>query len=609
MVSRPTVRARRISTATIAQSVVGALFLVAVDAAHAINIAVGPQEVIYTKSKRISSWPDGSLGPVPLGNGLYDFYGATGSNSIRTTGTLTTPGSNKKSVKIEGVPKKKFDYLAGGPIYRDPTTGTRIMLYHAEVGGKKKTDFHAYLGLAVATDASGLKFRDLGTIIDANARGPAEIGGGAFAVLDGYFNVYFKDWLADGSTSELAVARASLSDVVNNALAGQGTSFNKYYNGGWTEPGLGGKSSYLETSNAANAWTSVSYNDYLDQLVMVSSQWVPDGGDLYMAFSPDGINWSPRQAIAADPGEQFYPTIIGTGPDPTHSDQSFYVYYTDSKKGGWSRWKDAQLIRKAITIDPYNSSPVQPLGGPGDPGTPPPQTVNDWAFISGHQADFQGGTPSTGWKYAWNPKGKLGKSANYVPLLWSETAQAYNTTGAATQVPGKKSHHDDYLHLTADGGHPGDSKYLPMAGYTIQGDDGAGLYRIADSSILRTDSLLNIKKEDGLQVQVYVNDKQVGAALNVAAGLLTSFDRELGQLNIGDTVWVMISAMKHQTDDAFSNFDFSLQKWSPVVPNQLAAVMNFNSGLQMAAVPEPTSAVLLLAAMPFFLRRRTRRSM
>ena len=275
MVTRPTARARRIATQSFAKLVVVALFFVAVGAAQAIEISIGPQELIYTKSKRISTWPDGNLGPVALGNGLYEFYGANGSKPIRTIGTLTDPGSNKKSVKIEGVPKKQFDYLAGGPVYVDPTTGTKIMVYHAEVNGKKKTDFHAYLGLAVATDATGLRFRDLGTIIDANTRGPAEIGGGTFAVFDGYFNVYYKDWLADGSTAELAVARASVSDVINNALAGQGTTFNKYYNGGWTEPGLGGKSSYLETSNAANSWTAVSWNDYLNQLVMVSANGCP----------------------------------------------------------------------------------------------------------------------------------------------------------------------------------------------------------------------------------------------------------------------------------------------------------------------------------------------
>ena len=270
MVTRPTAPARRIASQTIAKSVVVALFFVAVGAAHAIEISIGPQELIYTKSKRISTWPDGNLGPIPLGNGMYDFYGAKGPKPIRTTGTLTDPGSNKKSVKITGVPKKQYDYLAGGPVYQDPTTGTRLMVYHAEVHGKKKSDFHAVLGLAVATDATGLNFRDLGMIIESQSPGRGEIGGGSFVVKDGYFNVYFKDWWADGTTSELAVARAPVSDLINNALNGQGTTFNKYYNGGWTEPGIGGKSSYRETSNAANSWMSVSYNDYLDQLVMVS---------------------------------------------------------------------------------------------------------------------------------------------------------------------------------------------------------------------------------------------------------------------------------------------------------------------------------------------------
>jgi len=583
-----------------------ALVVAAADFASAINIAVGPQELVYTKSQRISTWPDGNLGPVSLGNGMYEFYGASGSKPIRTIGTLDNPGANKKSVKINGVPKKAFDYLAGGPIYIDPATGTKLMIYHAEVHGKKKADFHAYLGLAVASDTTGLNFNDLGVILDANTRGPAEIGGGTYAIMNGYMNIYYKDWLADGSTAELAVARASVTDVVSNALAGRGTTFNKYYNGGWTEPGLGGKSSYLEASNTANSWLSVSYNDYLDQLVMVSAQWLPEGTDLYMATSADGLNWSSRVPVAVGPGEQFYPTIIGTGADPTHSDQSFYVYYTDSKKGGWNRWKDAQLVRRTITIDPSTMPPLGLLSvnsGVGESETVP-SPANDWANVTGFQADFERGTPAHGWKFAWNPKGKAGKSKDYAPLIWSETAQAYNTTGGATQAPGKKSHKDDYLELTADGsGHPGESKYMPITGYTIQADDGAGIYRIDDSSILRNDSLLNLKKEDGLQVLVYVNDTPIGAATNVPAnGLLTSFDRELGRLNVGDTIWVMISALKNNAEDAFSNFDFTIQKWGPIVEAQFASTMS----MQVGAIPEPASAALLLLAAPLFWRRRAR---
>ena len=70
-----------------------------------------------------------------------------------------------------------------------------------------------------------------------------------------------------------------------------------------------------------------------------------------MSTSMDGVNWSPRQAIVADAGEQMYPTLIGTGADPTHTGQSFYAYYTDSAAGAWNRWNDAKLVRRQITLN------------------------------------------------------------------------------------------------------------------------------------------------------------------------------------------------------------------------------------------------------------------
>ncbi len=378
---------------------------------------------------------------------------------------------------------------------------------------------------------------------------------------------------------------------MSNALVGQGTSFTKYYNGGWTESGLGGKSSYLENLNPGNSWLSVSNNDYLGQLVMVSSQGSANGVDLAMTTSSDGVNWAPRQPVAVDPGEQFYPSILGTGPDPTHSGQSFYVYYTDSKKGAWGRWKDAQLLRRQITVD----------GPAGSPASSPGYTA-DWVPISGYQADFQTGSPSTGWKYAWDPKGKLGNSSAYVPLLWSESAQAYNTTGGATTIPNPKGHADDYLSLTAERGHPGQPKYLPMAGYTIQLQDGAGFYRLTDTSIQLANSAL-APKDDGLQVLVYVNDTLIGAGQNVLTnGLLTSFDRNLGALNVGDTVWVMIDPKKNQTDDAFTNFDFSLQKLIYSAQDLAFGAQVFEA----SAVPEPSTAALLFMALAAYRPRRRR---
>jgi PEP-CTERM motif len=575
-----------------------ATVFIAIDSVYAIDFSIGAPEIVYTKSQRKSggsNWPDGNLGVISNGNGTYDFYGANGTKPIMTTGTLLNPAISKKSVSITGVPKKTFSYVSGGPVFQDSYSGARLMIYHAEDGGNGR-NFYSMLGMAISTD--GQEFRDLGLIIRPHLpAGNAEVGGGSFAIVNGHLNVYYRDTLADGSTAEVAVARAPMAELMTNALSGRSTAFTKYYNGGWSQPGIGGRAAHIENVNSPNSWLGMSYNDHLGQLVMVSSQWSGDGGDLYYATSPDGITWAPRKPLAVDSGEQFYPTIIGTGADPTHSGQSFYVYYTDSQKGAWSRWSDAQLRRRAITI----SSPANPNAPANSLG----YTAN-WTSISDYESDFQAGSPAEGWKYAWDPKGKVGKSAAYASLLWSDSAQAYNTTGAATMIPNPKAHKEDFLSLTADGGHPGQSKYMPIAGYTIQADDGAGLYRLTDSSIQKSNSTL-ATKEDGLSVLVYVNDTLIGAGQSVLAnGLLASFDRMLGSLNVGDTVWVMVNPLKSQIDDAFMNFDFSLQRlvYSAQYSGQTQAIAGLS--LQSNTVPEPSTLALLLMAIGGCCVRRRR---
>jgi hypothetical protein len=577
-------------------AVVIGLVLMFAGASLAQSFSIGGPEIIYTKGQRSAggaNWPDGNFGVVSNGDGTYDFYAANSSKSTLTTGTLANPAASKQKVSISGVPKSSFSYLAGGPIFEDPYSGARLMIYHAEKGGGGKT-FYSMLGMAISTDADGKNFRDLGIIVRPNVpSGLAEVGGGSFAIVDGYMNVYYKDWLADGSTAEVAVARAPMAQVISNALAGKSTAFNKYYSGAWSEPAIGGKASFLENYNYANSWLSVSYNDYVKQYMMVSSQWSGDGGDLYLATSTNGLNWSPRQPLAIDPGEQFYPTIVGTGADPTHSGKSFYVYYTDSKRGAWGRWGDAQLRRREVAINDAAGST-----GHGDSLG---YTAN-WVSTANFQSEFQSGGPAAGWTYAWDPKGKLGKSTSYASLVWSDAANAYTTTGGPINTPNPKPHHDDYLSLALTGGHPGQSKYMPIVGYTIQNDDGAGLYRLTDTSI----KLLNTTpqlQDDGLQILVYINNTLVGSPQTVLPnGLLTNFDRTLGMLNVGDTVWVMIDPRKNNNDDAFTSFNFSLQKLVYSAQNVL-----FGGQLvQSNTVPEPTAASLVVISITVILGRRRR---
>jgi hypothetical protein len=602
---------------------VALLLIVAVGASNAaaqtVDFSIGSKEVIYSKkqrgSKKLSTWPDGSFGVLNNGNGTYSFYGANGTSPVRTTGTLENPGTAKQSVKIHNLPSKTFNYVSGGPMFVDPDSGKKLMLYHAEKHGKSAKDYFSVLGLAAAFDDSGLNFWDLGTIIEPNiskSQAPfsVDIGGGSFVLKDGYLNVYYRDYMIDGSSAELAVARTSLSDLMTNIATEQEISFSKYYNGDWTEPGRGGRASALEVGNPPNMWSSVSYNTHLDQMVMVSSQWTPTHADLYMATSSDGLNWSPRQALDLDVGEQFYPTIVGTGDQPWESGQQFYVYYTDSKKGAWNRWKDAALVRRSITIN----SPGQ--GGTGDPEPDPETLPTDWLMVSNYLDDFQAGTPADGWNYAWNPTGTLGNSAAFVDLKWSDEDGVYNTTGDVTMAPTtykkkKKyyttSHPDDYLHLqTTGGGHPGQPGYMPIVGYTIQEEDGDGQYRLAESMIAKLDSIVS-SGEDGLDVKVYVNNTLIGSSIAVSAnGSLANFDRYLGELNVGDTVWVAINAASNQWYDSFAGFDFSIERG---VPLELMAMMaEGGGGIMGAAVPEPASLVMLLTVVCGYAVRRPRRN-
>ena len=157
---------------------------------------------------------------------------------------------------------------------------------------------------------------------------------------DGYFYVYF---IVNGGVS---VARARVSDVVQNALSGNGTAFTKYSNGSFSQPGLGGNASTIMTGTCQ--WMDVAYDSHIDKYVMV----LVASNDLWITCSDDGVgNWSSRQLVESDPGESFYPTIVGIGQDPKIIDSSqFNVYYTYSLQGAWNRWSDAVLLRRLIAV-------------------------------------------------------------------------------------------------------------------------------------------------------------------------------------------------------------------------------------------------------------------
>lgn len=326
-----------------------------------IEFSVGDKEVIYSHRNRgtrnLYYWPDGNIGVIRYEDG-YTFIAANSIRSARTTGQLHDIAQvvNNSSITIRGL-KKNYNYAAGGPLYYDHASGVLLLFYHSELhpqGDYRR--FYSSIGMAFSVD-NGHTFTDLGEIVsaetvydDPDTSQVVEMTGGTFAIKDGRFYIYFRDYLSLGAQNNLAVASAPVGEVIENAIQLTAANWQKYYEGSFSEPGLGGKSSQLESSNPNTRWMSVSYNTYLDAFVMVVAHTAHGNTNLYITASRDGFHWAPRLQIESESGESFYPTIIGIGGDPLYSEESFYVYYTRSVEGEFDRWNDAELVRRLITL-------------------------------------------------------------------------------------------------------------------------------------------------------------------------------------------------------------------------------------------------------------------
>jgi len=109
-------------------------------------------------------------------------------------------------------------------------------------------------------------------------------------------------------------------------------TWKKYYNGAFTEPGLGGNETKVPgLSPGANP--SVHWNTYLEKWVMVWHGW-GNSAKINLSVSSDGINWSTPQSIieSEQGGKAWYATIIGN--TDVESGQNARIYYADMKGNG-----------------------------------------------------------------------------------------------------------------------------------------------------------------------------------------------------------------------------------------------------------------------------------
>lgn len=229
------------------------------------------------------------------------------------------------------------------------------------------------IGALVSNDG-GSSFIDLGIVlnsgypIDCYAQNGYFAGGhGDFSVIEGkdhkYFYFLFSNYAGPQEAQGVAIARMPAEMRFTPVGAVQ-----KYFQGGWQEPGLGGQVSAIFPVNVvwsqpdADAFwgPSVHWNNYLGKFVMLlnrsccSPEWPQEG--IYVSFAKalaDPTGWSqPVKIMDSPPG--WYPQVLGLG---TQGTDKVAGHVARLYVGGTSQWQ--------IVFDKANPN------ASADPSSPP----------------------------------------------------------------------------------------------------------------------------------------------------------------------------------------------------------------------------------------------
>jgi hypothetical protein len=361
----------------------GCLFLSFVASAQPqpLVFTVGPEEVVATREELTRavptnhSWPDSPLGVIKAddANPPHYWFVASGGDGLGSpgmthgtldhivSGNLVYPVSPMLDMKSKRpVVPEKCTYAGSGPFYTDSRSGLFIQFVHMEMSFGSAEDnsgvapFYSKLGLAVSSNrgktwhyvgdivSTTVSLSDWKTYVGEKPSAPwLDIGSGAHVIVAdkgvSYFYVYIRDFPrpANQETPHLAVARAPVADVVAAAAKGKTVVWKKYYKSRWDEPGLGGKSSPLETGHTPNDMqVDVKYNSYLKKYIMATGSIIDVPGYLELTTSKDGLTWAPRARVTESltPDNQqaiiTYPSIVGTDSDPSKPGKTFYIYAT-----------------------------------------------------------------------------------------------------------------------------------------------------------------------------------------------------------------------------------------------------------------------------------------
>ncbi len=388
------------------------------------------------KPSQFATWSDNYFGIVPAddGTGRWKFIGTdwhtfyTGvyeGGLIGTAGNVASGGlftdsaiQNLKAGTSGGYNNRANNrrYAGTSKIY-PYSSNLWIGIYHSEED-MAPGHFFSRVGLAKSTD-KGVSWTDLGEIVspnpayDPNSSNNPDMGITNFAIVNSggvnYMYVYFQDkqqgWTAN--TTNLAVARARVSDIVNSANSGNAALFYKYYQGSWNEAGLSGHSTDIFNTNAGsfNVGGDAIYNTATGRYYIVAY----NNGQLQYIESTDGLNWEHEKTLFSSSGSH-YMSLVSTSGNPITSGSSFYIYYTGDN--GTSEFYNGNMYRRTISCSLGSGTTI----------------VDDTSSGSGtNQFNYQG----SGWGSCTSCGGSQYNNSEH----WSnQSGNSFNLNFSGTQV-------------------------------------------------------------------------------------------------------------------------------------------------------------------------------
>lgn len=340
-------------------------------------------------SLNIKRFPDGPVGAISLGQDRIRIFGPQ-DDQVVVDATLTGPVTNVISTEtvtelgyMNPIKDQKLDaivsiseqkgiwdstgtnYYSGGPCYKDPSTGSILMFalakkgYWTNVGAVGTIEDYSrkFIRLAISNN-NGETWTDLGPIIYPNDPGTDTTNDylsiPTYWVKDGYIYIYYcGDKNIGEARQNLSVARALLTDVLEEAAGISVTTWTKYYNGSFSEPGLGGKASdiipnfgFANIESVSGTYskilnrfiivfnsqhTYVSPNLYIVRLNRISTATI-NPANTYLVTTIDGFSFSFPQRIHSTSVGCEHSSIIGKTTQLGFIEDEFYLIQYGSNK-------------------------------------------------------------------------------------------------------------------------------------------------------------------------------------------------------------------------------------------------------------------------------------